>query len=184
MSFGFSVGDFLAAGELAWKLYQKCYKVAREAPKEFQLLLGEISTLSNSLKILQEDALDPDSVLVQAGEDRVRMVKEMVSRIEITLTQLEKVAMKYDILRPSSKGKKIWTKVKWSFEFTSLDSLRNKLVRHNTEMNLLLTCVGNSSLKRIESSTMALETDITEIKSYIQASSQNSKNQSDRKSVV
>lgn len=128
MSFGFSVGDFLAAGELAWKLYQKCYKVARGAPKEFQLLLGEISTLSNSLKILQEDALDPGSVLVQAGEDRVRMVKEMVSRIEITLTQLEKVAMKYDILRPSSKGKKIWMKAKWSFEFTSLDSLRNKVL--------------------------------------------------------
>jgi len=127
MSFGFSVGDFLAAGELAWKLYQKCYKVARGAPKEFQLLVGEISTLSNSLKMLQEDILDPDSVLVQAGEDRVRMVKEMVSRIEITLKQLEKVATKYDILRPGSKGKQIWTKVKWSFEFTSLDSLRNKV---------------------------------------------------------
>jgi len=36
----------------------------------------------------------------------------------------------------------------------------------------------SSSLRRIEPSTMALETDITEIKSYIQASSQNSKNQS------
>jgi len=56
------------------------------------------------------------------------MVKEMVSRIEITLTQLEKVAMKYDILRPGSKGKKIWTKVRRSFEFTSLDSLRNKVL--------------------------------------------------------
>lgn len=128
MSFGFSVGDFLAAGGLAWKLYQKCYKVARGAPKEFQLLLGEISTLSHSLEILQGDAIDPDSVLVQAGEDRARMVKELVSRIEITLAQLEKVAMKYDILRPGSKGKKIWTKVKWSVGFPSLNLLRNKVL--------------------------------------------------------
>ena len=35
----------------------------------------------------------------------------------------------------------------------------------------------SSSLRRIESSTMALETTITEIKNYIQASSKNSKNQ-------
>lgn len=50
---------------------------------------------------------------------------------------------------------------------TSIDGLRNKLVYHNTVMNLLLTSVGNSSLQRIESSTDALESDVREIKSYI-----------------
>ena len=64
MSFGFSVGDFLAVAELAWTLYHKCYKVARGAPEEFRLLLGEISNLSNSLRILNDEVHDPDSVLV------------------------------------------------------------------------------------------------------------------------
>ena len=128
MSFGFSVGDFVAVGELAWKLYQNCYKVARGAPKEFQLLLGEISTLHNSLQILREEALDPNSVLVRAGEDRVRMVKEMVSRIDITLKKLQKLATKYELLAPGSKGKQIWARFKWSVEFTTVDSLRNMVL--------------------------------------------------------
>ncbi len=66
MSFGFALGDFLAVGNLAWKLYRDCYKVARGAPQEFQLLVTEISTLSNSLTILQEEVKNPESTLVQA----------------------------------------------------------------------------------------------------------------------
>ena len=149
------------------RLYRDCYKVARGAPQEFQLLVGEVSTLSNSLNILQEEVKDPDSALIRAGEDRVRMVNEMVKNIAVTLKSLEKVAKKYEILGSSSKRKLIWAKFKWSVEFTSIDGLRNKLVYHNTVMNLLLTSVGNSSLQRIESSTDALEKDVREIKSYI-----------------
>ena len=70
MSFGFSATDFVQVGQLAWTLYRECYKVARGAPQEFQLLVGEISTLSNSLTILQEEVKDPESTIVQAGEDR------------------------------------------------------------------------------------------------------------------
>ncbi|KAI9869368.1 MAG: hypothetical protein M1813_000157 [Trichoglossum hirsutum] len=184
MSFGFAIGDFIAAGQLAWTLYRDCYTIARGAPQEFQLLLGEISTLSNSLKILQEEVSHPGSTLVQAGEDRVRMVNEMVSRVNLTLKELQKVAKKYKILGTGSKGKQIWVKFKWSVEFTSIDSLRSKLIYHNTVMNLLLTSVGNSSLKRIESSTKALETDVTEIKGYIRASTRNPSGQSSRPPLV
>ena len=95
------------------------------------------------------------------------MVNEMVKNITNTLRSLEKVAKKYEILGSDSKRKLIWAKFKWSVEFTSIDTLRNKLVYHNTVMNLLLTSVGNSSLQRIETSTDALESDVKEIKSYI-----------------
>ncbi|KAK4691776.1 hypothetical protein P7C71_g5297, partial [Lecanoromycetidae sp. Uapishka_2] len=98
MSFGFSIGDFIAVGDLAWKLYRDCYKVARGAPQEFHMLEREVSTLSHSLKILLEEVNDPDSILVKAGEDRVRMVNEMVAGIGETLKRLEKVAKKYEIL--------------------------------------------------------------------------------------
>lgn len=127
MSFGFAIGDFIAAGQLAWTLYRDCYTIARGAPQEFQLLLGEISTLSNSLKILHEEVSDSGSTLVRAGEDRVRMVNEMVSRVNLTLKELQKVAKKYKILGTGSKGKQIWVKFKWSVEFTSIDSLRSKV---------------------------------------------------------
>ena len=116
------------------RLYRDCYKIARGAPQEFRLLLGEISTLSNSLNILQEEVKDPNSTLVQAGEDRVRMVNEMVSRIGETLNLLEKVARKYEVLGSGSKRRQIWVKVKWSVEFSKIDALRNK-VRTSTLSN-------------------------------------------------
>ncbi|KAL8925684.1 MAG: hypothetical protein Q9208_003367 [Pyrenodesmia sp. 3 TL-2023] len=142
MSFGFSISDFRTVGDLAWALYHDCYKVARGAPQEFQLLLGEISTLSNAFKILQEEAKDPNSALVQAGENRVQMVNEMVKGIADTLKKLERVAKKYQILGSSSKRRQLWTKFKWSIEFSDIDSLRSKLVYHNSVMSLLLTSVG------------------------------------------
>ena len=109
------------------RLYRDCYKIAHGAPQEFQLLLGEISALSNSLKILEEEVKDPTSTLVQAGEDRVRMVNEMVSRIGETLKQLEKVAKKYEILGSGSKMRQIWAKFRWSVEFSQIDALRTKV---------------------------------------------------------
>jgi hypothetical protein len=126
MSFGFAIGDFIAVGQLAWTLYRDCYTIARGAPQEFQLLRGEISTLANSLKMLQEEVSDPSSTLVQAGEDRVRMVNEVVSRLNVTLKELQNVARNYKILGTGSKGKQIWVKFKWSVEFSSIDSLRSK----------------------------------------------------------
>ena|SRR5436190_1355740 len=130
MSFGFAVGDFVAVGELAFKLYRDCFMVAKGAPQEFQALKGELSNLQTTLKILEEEVKNPESILIKAGEDRVAMVKEMVAGINKTLKQLEKVAAKYGILGDDSKGRKIWTKLKWSVDFSSVDSLRNKVPPH------------------------------------------------------
>lgn len=128
MSFGFAIGDKIAVSKLSWNLYKKCYVVARGAPQEFQLLVGEVSGLSNSLKVLQEELADPKSALIRAGEDRVRMVNEMMSRVHTTLKDLEKVAKKYEALGTGSKSKSMWMKIKWSVDFSSIDSLRSKVL--------------------------------------------------------
>ena len=44
-----------------------------------------MKTLSSSLVILQAEAQDPDSILVQAGNDRVRLVNDIVHGIGDTL---------------------------------------------------------------------------------------------------
>lgn len=77
--------------------------------------------------MLQEEAMDPNSALVQSGENRVQMVNEMVKGIADTLKKLEKVAKKYQILGSSSKRRQLWTKFKWSVEFSDIDSLRSKV---------------------------------------------------------
>lgn len=85
--------------------------------------------LSHSIQLLKEEAADPKSTMVRAGEDRVRMVKEMMVRVEVTLNQLQKFAVKYDKLGnvDLSRRKKIWAKFKWSVDANDLDSLRNKV---------------------------------------------------------
>jgi hypothetical protein len=117
----------LAKQVLAWTLYKDCYMVTRRAPQEFQPLLKEIQTLSGSLNILQEEIKDIDSILMLVGEDRVRMVKELVSRVHVTLKGLQKLANKYKILGSGSKRKQIWAKLTWSMEFSSIDSMRSKV---------------------------------------------------------
>ena len=102
MSFGFSIGDIIAVGELAWKLYRDCYQIARGAPQEFQILERELATLCNSLKILREEIDNPDSILSQAGNDRIRMVNTIVDDVDVTLKRLEKVAKKYEVLGSNS----------------------------------------------------------------------------------
>lgn len=93
--------------------------------------MNELSTLSNSLTILQEEVKDPESTLRRAGDDRIRMVNEMVAGIEETLKRLKKVASKYAILGSVSKTKQLWAKFKWSAEFSSIDRLRNKVSLHS-----------------------------------------------------
>lgn len=117
--------------------------MARGAPQEFQLVTNELSNLSNSIKILQNEVDDPKSTLVQAGEDRVRMVNGMMTEIKYTLNALENVAKKYEILGSASRGKQIWVRFKWSTELASIDKLRGK-VRSNC-----LACHGAVTDPRI-----------------------------------
>lgn len=129
MSFGFGVGDFIAVADLAWKLYRYCYVVAKDAPRDFKLLLQEICTLASSIKLLQDEVDDPESTLRRSGEDRIRMVNDIISRIKVTLDELETYAKRYENLQgvPRSKRKKLWDRFTWSIEGSEIDSLRVKV---------------------------------------------------------
>ncbi|RYP40324.1 hypothetical protein DL767_001781 [Monosporascus sp. MG133] len=99
MSYGFGVGDFVAVGELCWKLYRNVVQVARDAPKEIRSLQQDLSSLSNVIKALQEDATQPGSAIAQASPDRVGLGKDLLARTEEVLRRLEKLAGKYELLQ-------------------------------------------------------------------------------------
>lgn len=124
-----AVGDFIAVGNLAFNIYRQCYLVAKGAPQEFQLLLSELTTLSTSIRLLQEECQNPESVLVRSGEDRIRMVKELLKRVENTLLDLQVFERKYAKLMDPSRPrtKQIWDKLKWSYDAADIDSLKNKV---------------------------------------------------------
>lgn len=74
MSFGFGVGDFIAVGQMAYKLYHEIYVVARTAPKEVRDLCRELSTLRTSIELLNDEVNDPGSMLMQCGKKRLDQV--------------------------------------------------------------------------------------------------------------
>ena len=95
MSFGFSVGDFVGTAQLAFNLYRCCYKAARDAPQEFKLLVIELRTIKTSIELLAIEAQDPESTLASGGEERVRLVCDLLERIKGTLSALQKHAERY-----------------------------------------------------------------------------------------
>jgi hypothetical protein len=134
MSSGFDSGDFIAVGKLAWDLYHDCFLVAQSAPQEFQLLVDELKSLHVTMKLLEDEFRDPDSVLVHAGEDRVRTIKQLLEQVQQTLANLESSLRKHRNLGdPSRSGKRMgWDKIRWSVDAKDVDVLRNKVLRFHS----------------------------------------------------
>jgi hypothetical protein len=175
MSFGVSFGDFVAAGQLAQSLYRDIYKVARHAPEEVQILGKELAIFSQSIDLLNSEAQDDESILKQAGEDRVSLTNNIVSEAEVTLRALESILCKHELRGdPKCMRGKLrfaWDRFRFALDFASINKLRGKLQYHNGLINLLLTSVNGSSLQRVEQSNLKMHDDIVYIRKLLAAQS-------------
>lgn len=77
MAFPISIGDFIALVDKAHKLYVNVYKVAKTAPEELRGLDKELGSLSQAISLLVEEIKNPQSLVNQAGPDRLRMVEDL-----------------------------------------------------------------------------------------------------------
>ncbi|KAG4436812.1 hypothetical protein IFR05_007702 [Cadophora sp. M221] len=119
MSFGFSVGDFIAVGRLVLNLYNAC----KDAPGEFREINGELSSLHIILCDLAEQALDPTSLLIRRGENRGPEWRQIRSNLETTLCELQDLVDRYRTM-----GRSAWRRVRLASE--NLSELRAKLGFH------------------------------------------------------
>ncbi|VTT69147.1 unnamed protein product [Fusarium fujikuroi] len=134
MSFGFGVGDFIAVGELCWKIYTRVYKASRDAPEELRALIQELGNLSNTVKLLNEELRDHEEWLKRAGERRLEYICKVMSQANETLQKMDRLADKYaefgtgDGLEGSKRSFRIyWNRVKYALEVSSINELRAKL---------------------------------------------------------
>jgi hypothetical protein len=63
MSFGYSVGDFIAVGALAWDVYRYC----KGAPESFGNISSEVLSLYAVLKEAEETVYPATPIATQAG---------------------------------------------------------------------------------------------------------------------
>lgn len=134
MSFGFGVGDFIAVGELCWKIYTRVYKVSRDAPEELRALIQELGNLSNTVNLLNEELRDQEVWIERAGERRLENTCKVMSQAKETLQKMDRLADKYvelatgDGLEGSRRSFRIhWNRVKYALEVSIINELRAKV---------------------------------------------------------
>ncbi|SCN68613.1 uncharacterized protein FFB20_03142 [Fusarium fujikuroi] len=174
MSFGFGVGDFIAVGELCWKIYTRVYKASRDAPEELRALIQELGNLSNTVKLLNEELRDHEEWLKRAGERRLEYICKVMSQANETLQKMDRLADKYaefgtgDGLEGSKRSFRIyWNRVKYALEVSSINELRAKFMSHNFHLTLLLQGAQNSSLERIEKQQSKTDMKLDELRNLM-----------------
>ena len=83
-----ALGDIIALGQLAFALYQQFYLASRGTQQDFQSLLADLTTLSSSFQLLQDELQNENPVLVHSGADCLRMMQAVIKRVEVTLLEL------------------------------------------------------------------------------------------------
>ncbi|KAF2818798.1 hypothetical protein CC86DRAFT_472655 [Ophiobolus disseminans] len=171
MSFGIAIGDFIATGELIWKLYRQVYQVARGAPMEVQALQKELSDIHNVINAIVEDAKQDNYPIDKAGPDRSKLATDIMQRTKDIALSLQGLLERYDFWEPGTGVRKkfawklLWSKIKYASEVCLINDLRSKLAYQNGILTLLLLAANNSSLERITSQNDALMKSVESIKS-------------------
>ncbi|KAI2631936.1 hypothetical protein GGR54DRAFT_7088 [Hypoxylon sp. NC1633] len=175
MSYGFGIGDFLAVGELCWKLYREVYRVARNSPREVQLLQQDLSNLNTVVRALQEDCTRPGSSIAQAPPERVKIGRDILGRVENILRSLEDIATRYPLLlqpadTSSGMGSRLRRQVQrilYAGHVREINDCRAQLSHQTGLLQLLLLAANNSSLERIQNQNDRLSTSVEDIRQYI-----------------
>ena len=94
MSFGFSVGDFLAVGQLGWKVYKKC----KDSPEDYVELSNEVGALHNVMKETEELFSQQD--LTPQQENRLLACQQGCEKV---LSDLDGLLVQYERLGTKSR---------------------------------------------------------------------------------
>lgn len=102
MSFGYSIGDAVAGGQLAWTVYKSC----RDAPESFKNISLEVLSLHAVLKEIEETLSEhPPPASKQDG------LAAVTAGCSSVLQDLQALVQKHESL--ASKSKHTWDRVKW-----------------------------------------------------------------------
>jgi hypothetical protein len=117
MSFGFSVGDFVAVGQLAWNVYKSC----KNAPTSFNNLSSEVLALHAVLR--EADEILSGNKLPDTSRGRLDVI---MTGSRGVLNDLQVLLDKYQGL--GSKTRRTFDRLNWQSE--DIAGLRLRLISH------------------------------------------------------
>ena len=148
MSFGFSISDAFALGQLAWNTVQN----SRKACGEHDELTREVSALHVVLLRLQQEVEKPESPINKSGDTCREELQVIAKDCGKVLRLLDKILDKYNALSERERsGRKLWQKVKFgNGETGDIGKLRSKIVLYTSTMTFYLNMVSMGAVGRIE----------------------------------
>jgi hypothetical protein len=129
MSFGYSVGDIVAIGTLAWGVFKSC----KEAPESFGNISSEVLSLHAVLKEAEETIfVRPLSANRQEG------LKAVGDGCHGVLKDLDKLVKNYESL--GTQTKRTWDRMRWNTG--NVSELRARLISNTLLLNTWIRCVS------------------------------------------
>lgn len=137
MSFGFSVGDFIAALELVGTVIQSL-REAGGAKSEFHELVQQLYGLETALLRVKQLEFDRDQ------ETDYLALKQVASQCQFTIDAFWKKASRFqrDLLSDGMTVKNAWMKIRWALcKKEDLVKFKADLAAHTGSILLLLVTV-------------------------------------------
>jgi hypothetical protein len=114
MSFGYSIGDVVSLGQLAWKVYKSC----KDAPESFKNVSQEALSLHALLMEVEENL--SAQTLSSTRQARLKTIEDGCRNV---LEELQSLVNKYESL--GTQSKRTWDRMKW--HHNDIAELRSRL---------------------------------------------------------
>ena len=149
MSFGFSVGDFLAVLQIC----KTVYSALQDGPEEYKELQGEMKSLRYAIQSLSDDAKDPNSLLNRKGSGRKAELMDVIANCERTMREMRDLVEGHSSLseeggKQGGRVRRVWDS--YRIGSADLDSLRGKLTFHTSTISMFLISLEGSAIGRME----------------------------------
>lgn len=161
MAIGWSVGDIIACGQLAYKLIQ-ALKDSGGAKTDYQALINDLSSIHRTLLEVtqmhhasQLSTATVNAILFEA-HSLIKIMDDFLATIEAYHSALSELSARSS----TNRYRDLMKKLRWSFSETgAIEALRNRLASHSQSIitliavatlyiyhilghSLLLTCLG------------------------------------------
>ena len=162
MSFGFSIGDAVSLGQLAWKALQNSQKACGEHDE----LTREVSSLHVVIRRLEKEVSRAESPINRPKDKCKEELYGIVNGCEKVLKLLNKVLEKYNCLSDEERSaKKLWQRVRFgNGELADIRDMREKLIYYTSALSLFVNMVSMGAIGRVEQQMEAAGGDIREIR--------------------
>jgi len=129
MSFGYSLGDIIALGQLAWNVYKSC----RDAPESFNNIATEVLSLQAVLKEVEETLSN-----YPLSQSKKANLATILNGCRSVLEDLQALVDKYESL--GTQSKRTFDRMGWGTN--DIAELRARLVSNVAMLNTFMRYVS------------------------------------------